>query len=100
MLLLLLQDVGGGGQWSGSRAFAPLEAELLEQQHNNLFDACFELCAHDTHGALVEMSGPLWSACAARLRDARGSMPPRVRMTVSSATEVRIPFTSGSASSP
>ena len=73
----LLQDVGGGGQWSGSRAFAPLEAELLEQQHNNLFDACFELCAHDTHGALVEMSGPLWSACAARLRDARGSMPPR-----------------------
>ena len=42
-----------------------------------IIDACFELCAHDTHGALVEMSGPLWSACAARLRDARGSMPPR-----------------------
>ena len=73
----LLQDVGGARQWSGSGTFAPLEAEAVEQHLNRLFDTAFELCAHDTHGALLEMSGPLWSVCAQRLRDARGAMPPR-----------------------
>ena len=73
----LLQDVGGPRQWSSSRTFAPLEAEAVEQQLNSLFDTSFELCAHDTQGALAEMSGPLWGVCAQRLRDARGAMPPR-----------------------
>ena len=73
----LLADIGGSRPWSYTEAFMPLDAEEIEQELNEMFDACFELCAYDTHAALAEMSGPLWERCHEMLRRHSSSMPPR-----------------------
>ena len=72
----LLADVGAE-LWNYTEAFMPLDVEEIEQELNEMFDACFELCAYDTHAALMEMSGALWDGCQRTLRRHCSSMPPR-----------------------